>query len=376
MLRYHYIFFIMMTFLTIMFDSLSKRLASVLDKIRRGGALTETDVNSALREVRIALLEADVSLPVVKKFIDSVREKAIGQNIIKSISPGQLVIKIVQDHLIELLGGEAEPLNLSTTPPAVILMVGLQGSGKTTSSAKLAAFITKKLSKKVMMASLDIYRPAAQTQLEILGHQLSVSTLPIVEKEAPLAITKRALQAAHLQGIDVLILDTAGRLHIDDALMGEVAEVKKAANPVETFLVADAMTGQDAVTIARQFHEKVGITGIILTRVDGDSRGGAALSMRETTGCPIKFMGMGEKLDQLESFQPDRIASRILDMGDVVGLVEKAMETVSQEDAEKMAAKMQKGVFTLTGHAHSTAANVKDGRHVFLAESFTRYGTA
>ncbi|WP_032113236.1 signal recognition particle protein [Candidatus Paracaedibacter symbiosus] len=330
-----------------MFQSLSTKLTGILDKIRNRGALTEADVNAALREVRIALLEADVALPVVKQFIESVREKAIGQDIIKSISPGQMVVKIVHDHLQEMLGQETEKLNLAAVPPAVILMVGLQGSGKTTSSGKLAKYITDHHKKKVLLASLDIYRPAAQQQLETLGQQLSVATVPIVASEKPLEITKRALQLAKAQGIDVLILDTAGRLHIDEGLMEEVTAVKNLANPVETFLVADAMTGQDAVTIAKEFNEKVGITGIILTRLDGDARGGAALSMRAVTGRPIKFMGMGEKLDQLELFQPERIAGRILDMGDIVSLVERAASVVDQDEAERMAKKMQKGTFDL-----------------------------
>jgi signal recognition particle subunit SRP54 len=330
-----------------MFQSLSTKLTGIFDKLRGRGALTEADVNTALREVRIALLEADVALPVVKTFIEGVRERAIGEDVIRTISPGQLVVKIVHDYLVETLGGTAEPLNLSMAPPAVILMVGLQGSGKTTSTGKLAKILKEKHHKKVMMASLDVYRPAAQEQLEILGHQIDVATLPIIESERPFQITQRALQAAKLQGIDVLLLDTAGRLHIDDELMLEVANVKKMTNPVETFLVADAMTGQDAVTIAQQFNDKVGVTGIILTRLDGDARGGAALSMRSITGCPIKFVGMGEKLDQMEVFHPERIAGRILDMGDVVSLVEKASSLIEEEDAQKLAEKLQKGKFDL-----------------------------
>lgn len=332
-----------------MFDSLSKRLSQVLDKIRGTGVLTEASVTAALREVRVALLEADVALPVVKQFIEEIRTQAIGQEVIKSVTAGQMVVKIVHDHLVTLLGGaEPEPLNLSVAPPAVILMVGLQGSGKTTSSGKLARFLSTKQNKKVLMASLDIYRPAAQQQLETLGQQLKVDTLPIIAGEAPLTITDRALDMAQRQGYDVLILDSAGRLHIDDVLMAEVAAVKQRATPIETFLVADAMTGQDAVIMAREFHEKVGVTGIILTRVDGDARGGAALSMRAVTGRPIKFMGIGEKLDQFELFQPERIAGRILDMGDVVSLVEKAAEVVNEAEAEKMAVRMAKGQFDLT----------------------------
>ena len=330
-----------------MFQSLSSKLTGIFDKLRGRGALTEADVTAVLREIRIALLEADVSLPVVKKFIEGVRERAIGQDVIRNISPGQLVVKIVHDYLIETLGGATEEINLSTTPPAVIMMVGLQGSGKTTSTGKLAKILKEKHNKKVMMASLDIYRPAAQEQLATLGKQIDVVTLPIVESETPLQITQRALQVAKLQGIDVLFLDTAGRLHIDDTLMDEVIAVKAASDPIETFLVADAMTGQDAVTIAQQFNDKVGVTGIILTRLDGDARGGAALSMRSVTGCPIKYMGMGEKLDQMEVFHPERIANRILDMGDVVSLVEKAATLMNEEDAQKIAEKMQKGNFDL-----------------------------
>ncbi len=344
-----------------MFQNLSQRLTGILDKIRGRGALTEADVLTALREVRVALLEADVALPVVKQFIEGVKEKAVGQEVIRSVTPGQMVVKIVHDHLIEMLGRENEPINLSTQPPAVILMVGLQGSGKTTSSAKLAKFLTQKMNKKVLLASLDVYRPAAQHQLATLGQQLDIATLPIVDGQKPLEITDRALMTARAQGADVLILDTAGRLHIDDDLMSEVAEVKAKAKPIETFLVADAMTGQDAVTIAREFHEKVAITGIILTRVDGDARGGAALSMRSVTGCPIKFMGMGEKLDQLEAFQSERIAGRILDMGDIVSLVEKAAEVVNQEEAEKLAQKMQKGQFDLNDMAKQLEQMLKMG---------------
>lgn len=344
-----------------MFQSLSKRLTGVLEKIRSRGALSEADVTAALREVRIALLEADVALPVVKQFIDGIREKAIGQDVIKSITPGQMVVKIVSDHLIEMLGTTAEEINLSVAPPAVMLMVGLQGSGKTTSTGKLAKYLKEKHHKKVMVASLDIYRPAAQSQLETLANQLGVESLPIVAGDLPAKITQRAMKAAKDQGIDVLLLDTAGRLHIDQDLMDEVVEVRKISNPIETFLVADAMTGQDAVTIAREFNEKVGVTGIILTRLDGDARGGAALSMRSVTGCPIKFMGVGEKLDQLEPFHPERIAGRILDMGDILSLVERASEVVDQEEAERMAKKMQKGTFDLNDMEKQLEGMIKMG---------------
>ena len=328
-----------------MFDSLTTKLGDVFDKLTRRGALREDDVNAAMREVRIALLEADVALPVVKDFVAQVKERAVGQEVLQSVTPGQQVIKIVNDALVDTLGREAEPINLAAEPPAVILMVGLQGSGKTTTSAKIGVHLQSRERKKVMLASLDTRRPAAQEQLRVLGEQAKVATLPVVEGEQPVQIAKRALKAARAEGFDVLILDTAGRLHIDQELMDEVAEVGKVAAPVETLLVADAMTGQDAVTIATEFNEKVGVTGVVLTRVDGDARGGAALSMRAVTGRPIKLMGMGEKLDALEPFHPDRIANRILGMGDVVSLVEKAAETFEQDEAEKLAKKLQKGKF-------------------------------
>ncbi len=330
-----------------MFDGLSERLSDIFDKLKRRAALSEADVTAALREVRVALLEADVALPVVKDFIEGVREKAVGQEVLRSVTPAQMVIKIVHDHLVETLGAAQVPLNLSVTPPAVILMVGLQGSGKTTSTAKIARRIQEREKKKALMASLDVRRPAAQQQLAVLGEQAGVRTLPIVPGEPPVAIAKRACQTGALEGYDVVMLDTAGRLAIDEALMAEVVAVRDAAKPAETLLVADAMTGQDAVAVARGFHERVGLTGIMLTRVDGDARGGAALSMRQVTGCPIKLLGVGEKLDELEAFHPDRIASRILGMGDVVSLVEKAAETIEQEEAEKLAKKIEKGRFDL-----------------------------
>lgn len=328
-----------------MFNSLSSKITDILGKLRGRGVLTEEDIDSALREVRIALIEADVALPVVKNFTASLKEKALGAEVIRSISPAQMVIKLVQDHLTELLGSEYAELNLSITPPAIILMVGLQGSGKTTSTGKLALRLKNRMGKKVLLASLDVYRPAAQKQLEVLAAQVQVGSLPIVEGEKPLEITRRALDTGKLEGYDVILLDTAGRLHIDDELMNELVSVKQAANPVETLLVADALTGQDAVNIAKQFHEKIGVTGIILTRLDGDGRGGAALSMRSITGQPIKFAGVGEKLSDFEEFHPERIAGRILDMGDVVSLVERAVETIDKEEAEKMAAKFQEGSF-------------------------------
>ncbi|HVM79525.1 MAG TPA: signal recognition particle protein [Stellaceae bacterium] len=336
-----------------MFESLSNRLTGVFDRLRRRGALSESDVEAALREIRVALLEADVALPVVKSFVDGVRAKAVGQEVIRSVTPAQMVVKIVHDHLVETLGGEAgappveQGVNLNAPAPVVVMMVGLQGSGKTTTTAKLARLLKDRQRKKVMMASLDVNRPAAQEQLAVLGRQVGVDTLPFIAGEQPLAIARRAHQAAKLGGYDVLMLDTAGRLHIDEGLMAEAAAVRDATGPTETLLVADAMTGQDAVNVAKSFSERVGITGIVLTRVDGDARGGAALSMRAITGKPIKFVGVGEKLDALEPFHPERIAGRILGMGDVLSLVEKAAETVEREEAEKLAAKMQKGSFDL-----------------------------
>jgi len=329
-----------------MFESLSQRLSGVFDKLTGRGALSEADVTEALREVRVALLEADVALPVVKDFVGRVKARAIGQDVVKSVTPGQLVVKIVHDELIATLGGQGSELNLNAVPPAVILMVGLQGSGKTTTSGKLAVRL-KKDKKKVLLASLDVYRPAAQQQLEILARQAEVGSLPIIMGEMPVAITKRALDVGRKEGYDVVVLDTAGRLHIDQELMAEVAQVRDVAKPVETLLVVDSMIGQDAVTLAKEFNEKVGVTGMVLTRVDGDSRGGAALSMRAVTGKPIKFLGLGEKLDALEPFHPDRLAGRILGMGDVVSLVEKAMETIEQEEAEKLAKRIEKGKFDL-----------------------------
>jgi signal recognition particle subunit SRP54 len=330
-----------------MFESLSENLGKIFDKLKGRGFLSEDDVNAAMREVRIALLEADVALPVVKEFIASVKEKAIGTEVLKSITPSQMVIKIVQDELTIMLGSENSELSLAVTPPAVIMMVGLQGSGKTTTSAKIALRLKEKQNKKTLLASLDVARPAAQEQLAVLATQAGVASLPIVKGETPLQIAKRALQAARLEGFDIIILDTAGRLHIDEALMDELITIKQLANPVETLLVADSLTGQDAVNVAKDFHSKLTVTGIVLTRIDGDNRGGAALSMRSITGCPIKFLGAGEKLNELEEFHPDRIASRILDMGDIVSLVERAAENINQEEAERLAKKMQKGTFDL-----------------------------
>lgn len=333
-----------------MFETLSKRLSDTFDKLRGRGVLSEADVDGALREVRMALLEADVALSVAKNFIARVREKAVGQEVIASVSPAQMVVKLVHDALVELLGGtdaSASELNLATAPPAVLLMCGLQGSGKTTSTAKLAKRLREKSQKKVLVASLDIYRPAAQEQLASMAQKAGVESLPIIAGQTPLEITKRALSEAKLGGYDVLLLDTAGRLQIDDTLMAELESVKALANPIETLLVADALTGQDAVNIAKSFHERIGITGLILTRLDGDGRGGAALSMREVTGQAIKFAGMGETVDAFEPFHPARVAGRILDMGDVVSLVERAQEALEGKDAEAIAKRMQQGKFDM-----------------------------
>ena len=331
-----------------MFDSLSDRLGGVFDKLRGRGALKEQDVRDAMREVRIALLEADVALPVVRRFIDEVTEKAVGTAVLKSVTPGQQVVKIVNDALVEMLGGEATVgLDLDALPPVVIMMVGLQGSGKTTSTAKLAKLLKEKHGKKALMASLDVNRPAAQEQLAVLGAQIGVATLPIITGQAPVDIATRALQSAKLQAVDVLLLDTAGRLHVDDQLMAEMKAVEAISKPREVLLVVDALTGQDAVNVAQSFSGQVDLTGVILTRMDGDARGGAALSMRAVTGKPIKFAGMGEKLDALEAFNPGRVAGRILGMGDIVSIVEKAAASIDEAEAEAMAARMAKGQFDM-----------------------------
>jgi signal recognition particle subunit SRP54 len=330
-----------------MFEGLSQKLTHVFSGLRKKGRLSEEDVNLALREIRIALLEADVALSVVKDCVQKIKEKAIGQEIVKNIAPAQMVVKIVHDHLVEMLGQESEPLKIAGSPPIPMMLVGLQGAGKTTFTAKLAKRLTTKNRKKVLMASLDVQRPAAQEQLAVLGEQTQITTLPIIKGQSPVQITERALKMAREEGYDILLLDTAGRLHINDELMGELQTVKKIANPHEILLVADALTGQDAVNIAEIFHQKLDLSGIVLSRIDGDARGGAALSMRAITGCPIKFLSTGEKVDALEEFHPSRIADRILDMGDIVSLVEQAAENIDQEEAQKMAAKMQKGQFDL-----------------------------
>ena len=333
-----------------MFDSLSDRLGGVFDRLRGRGALTEADVRGAMREVRVALLEADVALPVARKFVDDITEQAVGANVLRSVTPGQQVVKIVNDALVAMLGGDdpqAAELHLNVTPPAIVMMVGLQGSGKTTTTAKIARRLKGREGKKVLMASLDVNRPNAQEQLATLGSQVEVATLPIVAGQQPVEIARRALQAAKLQGYDVLMLDTAGRLHVDQALMDEMKAVADIALPTEILLVVDSLTGQDAVNVAQNFSEQVPLTGVVLTRMDGDARGGAALSMRAVTGKPIKFAGTGEKLDALEAFHASRVAGRILGMGDVVSLVERAAESIQQEDAERMAARMAKGQFDL-----------------------------
>ncbi len=331
-----------------MFDALTDRLGKVFDGLTGRGVLSEKDVNEALREIRVALLEADVALPVVKKFIDDVRPLAIGENVIKSIKPGQLVVKIVHDALVETLGGDEEPAPLKIdSPPAVIMMAGLQGSGKTTTTGKLAKRLKEQDRKKVLVASLDTRRPAAMEQLTILAGQAGVDALPIVQGQLPADIARRAMQAAKFGGYDVLMLDTAGRTTLDEQMMNEAAEIASIANPSETLLVADALTGQDAVETAKRFHERLPLTGLVLTRMDGDGRGGAALSMRSVTGLPIRFIGMGEKLEGLDVFDARRIAGRILGQGDLVSLVEKAKAEIDQAEAERVAKKMQKGLFDL-----------------------------
>ncbi|WP_394268933.1 signal recognition particle protein [Qipengyuania sp.] len=335
-----------------MFDNLSDRLGNVFDRLKGRGALSETDVREAMREVRIALLEADVALPVVRRFIDAVTEKAVGQDVLRSVTPGQQVVKIVNDELVVMLAGDdpdapIEGLNLNARPPVVIMMVGLQGSGKTTTTAKLGRMLREKQGKKALMASLDVNRPAAQEQLAVLGEQTGVATLPVIAGQQPVDIARRAMEAARLQAADVLLLDTAGRLHVDEALMAEMKAIASVSAPTEVLLVVDSLTGQDAVNVAQSFTGEVPLTGVVLTRMDGDARGGAALSMRYVTGKPIKFAGTGEKLDALEVFDPKRVAGRILGMGDVVSLVERAAASIKEEEVEALARKMAKGEFDL-----------------------------
>jgi len=330
-----------------MFDSLSEKLSGILDRLTRRGALSEADVDLALREVRRALLEADVSLDVARAFVDGVKKQAVGVEVMKSVTPGQMVVKIVHDQLVATLGSEGQGIDLNVAPPVAIMMVGLQGSGKTTTTAKIAKRLVDRQRRKVLMASLDVRRPAAMEQLAVLGRETQINTLPIVEEQSPAQIARRAIEAAKLGAYDVVLLDTAGRTTLDDAMMSEATEVKRAVNPHEVLLVADALTGQDAVNLARSFDERVGLSGIVLTRVDGDGRGGAALSMRAVTGKPIKLIGTGEKLDALEEFDPARIAGRILGMGDIVALVEKAAANINAEKAMRTAEKMRKGAFDL-----------------------------
>ncbi len=344
-----------------MFEGLSEKLSNILDGLTRRGTLSEEDVNIALREVRRALLEADVALDVVRSFTDKLRARAVGANVIKSVTPGQMVVKIVNDVLIETLGSDAQPIDLDAPPPVAIMMVGLQGAGKTTTTAKIAKRLAERMKRKVLMASLDVKRPAAQEQLAVLGRQVGAETLPVIAGQTPVQIARRAEETARLQGYDVVLLDTAGRTHIDEALMAEMVEIKRASSPHEILLVADALTGQDAVNLAKNFDDRVGITGIVLTRVEGDGRGGAALSMRAVTGKPIKLLGVGEKMDALEEFHPDRIANRILGMGDIISLVEKAAQTIDAQKAQKIAGKMRKGKFDLEDLADQLAQVEKIG---------------
>lgn len=344
-----------------MFEALTGKLGEVFDRLKRRGALSEADVSAAMREVRVALLEADVALPVVKDLLGRIAIKAVGREVIHSVTPAQMVVKIVHDELVAALGDEAAPFSLAANPPAAVLMVGLQGSGKTTTTAKLAHRLATRERKKVLMASLDTRRPAAQEQLAVLGRQAGIATLPIVAREDAVTIAKRAMDAGRREGYDVVLLDTAGRLHVDEEMMAEAAAIEAAVAPVETLLVADAMTGQDAVNVATRFKERLKLTGIVLTRADGDARGGAALSMRAVTACPIKFIGLGEKMDALEVFHPERIVGRILGMGDIVGLVERAAETVDREGAERLARKIQKQGLDLDDYSAQLAELTKMG---------------
>jgi signal recognition particle subunit SRP54 len=349
-----------------MFKNLNNTLSNIFKNLTSRGVLTESDINNVMREIRIALLEADVALTVVKEFIEQVKLKALGAEVINSIQPGHMVIKIVQDALEEILGSESQAINLSTRPPAVIMMVGLQGSGKTTNSAKLGLYLTKKHHKKVLLTSLDIYRPAAQKQLEVLAQNEQLSSLSIIDQEQPIDITNMALKRAREESFDIVILDTAGRLQIDEALMQELVEIKNVANPIEIMLVADSLLGQEAVNIASTFNEKLALTGIILTRIDGDGRGGAALSMKYKTGCAIKFISTGEKIADFEEFHPKRMASRILGKGDIVTLVEKAAENIDAEEAKKMSEKMLSGRFNFNDLLKQLRTMKKMGGASFL----------
>lgn len=330
-----------------MFENLSNRLQDVFSSLKKTGSIDETALDLAMRDIRRALLEADVSLEVVKKFISEVKQKALGQEIIQSISPSQMIIKLVNDELINILGNDTATINIEGKKPASLMLVGLQGSGKTTSIAKLAKFIKSKYNKNILLVSLDVNRPAAFEQLQKLAHDIDIEILPKVENQSPENIAKRAIAAAEINDIDLILFDTAGRTSIDDNLMQELKELESIVEPIETLLILDSMTGQDAINVAKNFSDKIKLTGSILTRVDGDARGGAALSLKMTTGCPIKFIGNGEKIDDIEIFHPDRIANRILDMGDVVTLVEKAAENIDHQEAEKMAERLQQGEFDL-----------------------------
>ncbi len=345
-----------------MFEGLSDKLSGILDRLTRRGALTAADVDAASREVRRALLEADVALDVVRAFVDRVRERAVGVEVVKSVTPGQMIVKIVHDQLIETLGATADPIDLNAPAPVPIMMVGLQGSGKTTTTAKIARRLSEQMRRKTLMASLDTRRPAAMEQLAVLGKQVGVDTLPIVAGQTPVQIARRAIEAGRLGGYDVVMLDTAGRTTLDEAMMAEAAEVKAAAHPHEVLLVADSLTGQDAVNLARAFDQRVGLTGIVLTRVDGDGRGGAALSMRAVTGKPIKLMGTGEKLDALEDFHPARIADRILGMGDIVSLVEKAAATIDHRKGDAHRRAHAQGRLRPQRPARAARADAEDGR--------------
>ena len=354
-----------------MFESLGEKLSSAFKKLKGKGVITETTLNDAMREIRIALLEADVALEVSKSFIQLVKEKALGKEVLKSVDPAQMVVKIVNDELIEILGSENYELNLKSKPPAILLLAGLQGSGKTTSAAKLAKRITKTSNKKVLMASLDVYRPAAQEQLEVLGNQNQIQTLEIIKNQKPLEIAERAVNYAKSEFFDVLILDSAGRNQVDDKMMKEIVTISKKIKTTERLLVVDSMAGQDAVNTAKHFNTALDLTGILLTRVDGDSRGGAALSMKSVAKCPIKFIGVGEKVEDLEEFHPDRIANRILGMGDVVTLVEKAHEEINEKEAEDLQKRFLKGKFTLNDYSKQLSQISKNGWDKWTFKIFT-----
>ena len=344
-----------------MFENLTNKLESIFSKLKEAPSLNEEQVDSGLKEIRQALLEADVALPVAKQFVENIKPKAIGQEIIRSTSPGQMIVKIVNDELINILGVKNQELNFNAVPPVSFLLVGLQGSGKTTTAAKLAKLIEKKDKKKVMLVSLDVYRPAAQEQLKILAEKNSIINLPVVEKQLPLDITKRALNAANLNGSDVIIFDTAGRTQIDLKMMTEIKQIKELTKPSETILIADSLTGQIAVNVAKEFDSAVDLSSIILTRVDGDGRGGAALSMKHVTGKSIKYIGVGEKIEDIEPFHPERIANRILGMGDIVSLVEKAAQDLDEDKVKKAEKELKEGMFTMDSYLNQLRQMKKMG---------------